>query len=263
MQSRRRKSSSAAFTDATWDENVAVVQVAVREKGVITLDDLEAILGILGGYKGFKKDCPDGKLTEQGFIKIYKQFFPQGDPTKFASLVFKVFDENKDGSIEFEEFIKALSVTSRGNIDEKLHWAFRLYDVDNDGFITREEMYNIVDAIYQMVDGSIEFEEFIKALSVTSRGNIDEKLHWAFRLYDVDNDGFITREEMYNIVDAIYQMVGQQTSPEDDNTPQKRVDKIFDQMDKNHDEKLTMEEFRDGSKADPRIVQALSFGCDM
>lgn len=29
----------------------------------------------------------------------------------------------------------------------------------------------------------------------------------AFRLYDVDNDGYITREEMYNIVDAIYQMV--------------------------------------------------------
>ena len=56
---------------------------------------------------------------------------------------------------------------------------------------------------------------------------------------------------------------GQQTTAEDETTPQKRVDKIFDQMDKNHDEKLTMEEFREGSKADPRIVQALSFGCDM
>lgn len=33
--------------------------------------------------------------------------------------------------------------------------AFRLYDVDNDGFITRDEMYNIVDAIYQMVVSQI------------------------------------------------------------------------------------------------------------
>ncbi|KAF9804919.1 hypothetical protein SFRURICE_007822, partial [Spodoptera frugiperda] len=116
-------------------------------------------------HKGFLKDCPNGLLTEQGFIKIYKQFFPQGDPR-------------------------------------------------------------------------------------------------AFRLYDVDNDGYITRDEMYNIVDAIYQMVGQTPQPEDDNTPQKRVDKIFDQMDKNHDDRLTLEEFREGSKADPRIVQALSLGGD-
>lgn len=55
---------------------------------------------------------------------------------------------------------------------------------------------------------------------------------------------------------------GQQPVTEDENTPQKRVDKIFDQMDKNHDDRLTLEEFRDGSKADPRIVQALSLGGD-
>ncbi|XP_076316094.1 frequenin-2-like isoform X2 [Tachypleus tridentatus] len=113
-------------------------------------------------HKGFLKDCPDGLLTEQGFLRIYKQFFPQGDPSKFASLVFRVFDENKDGTIEFEEFIRALSVTSRGNLEEKLVWAFKLYDVDNDGFITREEMYSIVDAIYQMLnnDNRLTIEEF-------------------------------------------------------------------------------------------------------
>lgn len=43
----------------------------------------------------FKFKYMRGSVSLQGFIKIYKQFFPQGDPTKFASLVFKVFDENK------------------------------------------------------------------------------------------------------------------------------------------------------------------------
>lgn len=48
-------------------------------------------------YKGFIKDCPSGQLDAAGFQKIYKQFFPFGDPTKFATFVFNVFDENKVG----------------------------------------------------------------------------------------------------------------------------------------------------------------------
>lgn len=38
----------------------------------------------------------------QGFIKIYKQFFPQGDPSKFASLVFRVFDENNVSTFAYK-----------------------------------------------------------------------------------------------------------------------------------------------------------------
>ena len=46
------------------------------------------------------------------------------------------------------------------------------------------------------------------SLSTLLHGTLYEKLMWTFRVYDLNGDGVITKNEMGNVVVAVYELMG-------------------------------------------------------
>ncbi|XP_069976462.1 Kv channel-interacting protein 4 [Penaeus vannamei] len=107
--------------------------------------------------------------------------------------------------------------------------------------------------------GTITFGDFIMGLSVLLKGTLQERVNWIFNLYDINNDGYITREELIDIVTSIYDLMGDQANPcVDDSTAVDHVDKVFQKLDLNKDGVVTMDEFMEYCSKNENVIQSLN-----
>ena len=101
-------------------------------------------------------------MTRVQLEALFKKVFPGGDGVVFSDHIFRIFDDDKNNTIEFKEFIMAIAVTQIHSERDKLSWAFRLYDIDASGTINVTEMQSIIETLDQIegrasaasVDGS-------------------------------------------------------------------------------------------------------------
>lgn len=86
--------------------------------------------------------------------------------------------------------------------------------------------------------GDVDFQEFVSGLSAfSSKGNKEEKLRFAFKVYDIDRDGFISNGELFIVLKM---MVGNNLK---DVQLQQIVDKTIMEADRDHDGKISFDEF--------------------
>ena len=138
-------------------------------------------------YKGFKKDCPDGKLTPESFMMIYTKCFADANLKEFCDHVFRTFDSDRNGFIDFKEFLLAMDVTSSGTMEEKLGFFFSMFDVDGNGWIDQVELTHLMKSMYKMVDtgkNKIHMEE-----------TPEKQAKRIFEQMDMNSDGRVTQEE--------------------------------------------------------------------
>lgn len=155
---------------------------------------------ILDGFtEGTKFDRDEIDRLKKRFMKLDKDGSGTIDKSEFlsipgissnplASRLMDVFDEDGSGTIDFQEFIMGLSAFSgKTSKSDKLNFAFKIYDIDRDGYIGNGELFIVMK---MMVGKNLQDEELQQI--------VDKTMMEA----DMDGDGKLSFEEFKNAVDS-------------------------------------------------------------
>ena len=90
--------------------------------------------------------CPNGALDKEGIMELYAM--PRKEAQVFIDQMFLMFDRDGNGTISFkvrlitqflcqsgwlQEFVLATNMTTCGSVEDKMRWAFKMYDTDGSG----------------------------------------------------------------------------------------------------------------------------------
>ncbi|XP_021493550.1 lysophosphatidylcholine acyltransferase 2B-like [Meriones unguiculatus] len=110
--------------------------------------DWDNIHNHLDRYAAIAVASKGGKIGIEEFSRHLK--LPISEPLR---QLFSLFDRNHDDSIDFREYVIGLTVLCNpANMEKILQMSFRLFDLDEDGFITEQELTTILRAAFGVPD---------------------------------------------------------------------------------------------------------------
>ena len=127
---------------------------------------------------------PTGEMSKEEFMETTKKMGTM--KRSMAESLFRVFDEDDSGTMDFEEFMMASNCNNMACPEDKLEWIFKVFDEDGGGFIDVDEVIKLVIGLFRM-NGGFEDKEVILACVLD-----------IFDIIDVDGDGEITKDEFVN-----------------------------------------------------------------
>eukprot|EP00754_Rhynchopus_humris_P021359 Rhum_TRINITY_DN14744_c12_g10::Rhum_TRINITY_DN14744_c12_g10_i1::g.114269::m.114269/K19932/NCS1; neuronal calcium sensor 1 len=141
-------------------------------------------------YKLFHKAAPSGKMGKPEFKKYIEDLalFKKVDQNEEYDQLFRGYDRDRDGTISFKEYLQYhLGIVF--STEELFDIVFSMYDADNNGYITREELEEVVtNSTRWMGDCDVEDKEVQDLV----RAEVDKIVSFV----DTNRDGQISKEEL-------------------------------------------------------------------